>query len=473
MQKSLKSTQFVRLLKKLTADEQSDFLKHARHLHSGQKIPLAVLDYICQLGPEFNDDKKLNSSAAGKKIFKDKEGNNSARVLNSLPDLRKWLEEYLLMTKATNGSVEQQMLWANILVERGLNDEFYKLAKNLRQRILEKEPVEDKCFNRSLELNLLNYQHSMKNSQWPNIQFLEQGSHDLANYYLTAQLKIACEIANVRRRRASSQEQAPPMEPLFYLPQLDRSTMHPLPRLYAEVYELLSKEEAAKFSQTIQLLKKHIAGISQKETHTIFSYLHNFAASQVRLGEERQLSLLHQLNVFGVENGVFMDKDLFTLTQFDNIIMVACRVGDLKWANAFLKNHLKFMPDSVQENAELFAKANIAYSKTELPKCIKLLEKIKPADFYNNVRIRTLMLQCQYEVDEKDFDMVSYCTALEVQLEKYKKQHQQVVRAMLNTVRIIKMLYRRRSGKQTILQEIDAAKQLYLKEWLISKANQL
>jgi hypothetical protein len=466
----MKSTQFISLLRTLSPDEQADFAKHINRLHSGNKVELDVFKYIMRSAPDFNDDKRLNSLTAAQKLNKGLPGNNRSKVQNALPALRAWLKEYLLFQKANNGSLESQVLWTDILKERSLEAEFRKEAQDILKQVHEGTNTSVMDFLQGLNANLLLYQHSAKQGNQPDGELLQACSHDLDLFYVTMRLKLSCEMANLKNRLAIEMEIGP-MEVVVEMAKSPIFKSRPLTFLYLSVFELIGEHKDEQFPMVIELLQEHAKAINAKEIHTILSYLHNYAASQLRLGEDRQLAIVHQLDVFSVANGVFIENGEISHTQFDNIVMVACKAKDFKWASQFVKNHSQYLPADIRSDAELFAKAMIAYGKTDYKGCLDQLQHIEFADFFHAIRTKAQMLRCHYELMDNEVDLENFCVAFDTYLIRNKREHKEVVDAMRNTIGIVKAMYLRKTPKEKLLQAIDAKKHIYLKDWLLEKAS--
>lgn len=465
----MKSTQFVTLLCTLSSNEIADFGKHIKHLYSGHKVALKVFDYISKHAADPEKEKKLNSTTASEKAFKGKEGNNKARVLNSLPELRAWLKEYLLFQKANSGNLESKVLWSNILKERGLNAEFEETMKGIRQSAMGRDHASAMGFFQGVSASFQLYQDSALQSDQPNIVYLQQCEEDLDLFYTTMRLKIACEKASLGSRLSIHlpDDQLEIVNRVVSAPNFKH---HPLLELYSAVHELLSKQDEKQLTKTIALLHQHVSTIDVKEMHILLSYIHNFVASQLRLGEEKQLDMLHKLNVLGVENGVFMERGEISHTQFANIVTVACKKKALKWASEFVKSHSHCLPAKVQSDAALFSKALIAYAKDDFKESMAYLEHVNFTDFYHAIRSKELTLRCLYETVADKLDLEKSCIAFDTYLKRNKRSHKEVVEAMRNTVGIIKAMSLGKVAKEKLLQAIASKQRIYLKDWLLEKA---
>ena len=469
---SMRKRKFIQLAGTLNKDKMAAFSKHLKRLHCNDTVALAVFDHIRKLHPFLAEEPKLEINHAYKKIFKAPlDGNkaNRTKMLNALSDLHLWLKEFLLLEKIKSDAFESRTLWMSTLKELGLNDEYARKAAAL-QAMVEKMPkanIED--YMKGMAANYFFYYHLTHDKQKLDIQALSNCGSDLDLFYAVSRLKIACEMVN----RQSLLSQPPSLEVLPAIIELSKAKSisgHPLLVLYHKVYDLISSQEDLLFAELEHLLRENSKRVAPEELHTILSYLHNYAAAQIRRGDEKYWGMAHRLNVFAAENGVLEKSGQISSSQFNNIVNAACLCKDLKWAISFIKKYKPLLPDSIRKDTVALADALVLFEKKEYRNAVHKLADAAFTDLHHAIRSKSLILRSHYEMNDENFDVDESCAAFEIFLKRQQKPNRAAVAATLNFVKIVKKLKRQSQDKQRIINEIENTNPLYFRPWLLEKA---
>ena len=463
---------FLTLLQTLNDREIAAFQRYLKHLHGEEDIALSVFRHIRKLQPDFENGGKLDLAIAHKRIFRtDITANdyNRTKMLNALSDLNLWLREFLLFEKTKADTFESRALWLMVLRERGLDAEYYKQTSRLQAEVKAFPKRGFMDYIKSLAANHFFYYHRAQDSLSPDIDALRLGIKDLYVYYAVARLKLACEMANLKNQFSREFD-------LDALPKVLEWDEHrplennPLLLLYREIYQLISGEDEERFARISALLTEHVHTIDPEEMLVMLSYLHNYAAVQIRKGKEDYWEKTHEMNKFGIRHNIFMRKDIMSGTQFNNIVNIACRVKDFEWADSFIYTQSIFLPTEVRNDTTLLARALIFFEKTDFGQVVGLLEQASFKDVNDSIRARALLLRSYYECRADTDKMLVYCHAFEAFLRRNRKSRKAIVTATLNFLRFVKMLITKKTEQGQLIHEIDKAEALYFKSWLLSKA---
>jgi hypothetical protein len=468
----MRKRKFIQLAGTLNKDKMAAFSKHLKRLHCNDTVALAVFDHIRKLHPFLSDEPKLEINYAYKKIFKVPLGSdkaNRAKMLNALSDLHLWLKEFLLLEKIKSDEFESRMFWMSILKELGLKDEYARKAALLQAAVeqMPKANIED--YMKGMAANYFFYYHLTHDKQKLDIQALNNCAADLDLFYAVSRLKIACEMVN----RQSLMSQPPSLEVLPAIIELSKAkpiSGHPLLVLYHKVYDLISSQEDLLFAELEHLLRENSRKVAPEELHIILSYLHNYAAMQIRRGNEKYWGMIHRLDIFAAENGVLEKSGQISSSQFNNIVNVACISKDLKWALSFIKKYKQLLPDNIRKDTVALANALILFEKKEYRNAIQKLSDVVFTDLHHAIRSKSVILRSYYEMNDENFDVKEYCAAFEIFLKRQQKTNREAVTATLNFVKIVKKLKRRNEDKQLIISEIENTNPLYFRLWLLEKA---
>ncbi|MCB9353550.1 MAG: hypothetical protein H6575_03165 [Lewinellaceae bacterium] len=456
---------FLVLLRTLDEIEISAFHRYLKRMHGNEQTALSLFTYILKSAPDFSDEKRLNMSYAYRKIFREDIGEKRKKILNTLSDLYMWLKTFLLFQKATAPSIEHEALWLSVLYEHGMEAEFSKQLHALQQK-KDASPVKSvtDCL-KHVAVNHFAYYHQVHDSLDSDSRALRQYEKSLDLFYAIAKLKTACEVANRKNVLAidvGSMNLAASTEM-----QLPGNHDHPLLLLYSEVYRLLAYGQEDSFERGKTMLIKHATMLDPSEIHRLLSYLTNFASARIRDGQKNYWLETHELNKLGVQYAAFLREDGMSVTQFNNIVSVACNLGDVDWADFFVKTQGKFLPESLQEDATLLAKATIHFKKGQYLQVLKTLRKKNFESLLDNIRAKALTLKSYYEME--DADVLDKCLVFDAYLSRHNRRKIEAVAASLHFSKILKAIIRRNLPAQQILSDIKDTQPLYFREWLLEK----
>lgn len=467
----MQNSKFFTLARTLKAKEFSDFNKYLKRLHRKDDIAL-VFDYLRKFYPSFQDD-KLDIGYAYHQIFKkpiESSDTNRVKMLNIFSDLSLALRDFLWLEKAKSDSLESQAFWVAILKDRGLMTVLSKKAALLQRDLeaLPKTSVAD--YMKGMMANYFYYYHLITDKQAPDIVALKNCGTDMDLFYTVCRLKIACEMAN-RKNLLSLDFSLTILPNIIELINNHAAVEHPLLALYFRVYELIAEQQDGRYTEIEALLREHVRKIDPEELQTILSYLHNYAAAKIRQGGENFLQMTHRINKFGVEHGVFIGSGEISSAQFNNIVNAACAVKDFTWAMEFINSHQIYLLETARKDAVLLAEALIHFEKKEYRMALEKLKEADSTDTLYAIRSRSLMMKIYYEDKNMDIDVENYCVAFEGFL-KRRKTPKEAVEAALNTIKIVKTLYKKNSTQSSIFKDIETTKPLYFKVWLIAKTKE-
>lgn len=455
---------FFILLRTLKKEELESFHQYLKQLYGNERIALSLFAYIRKFHPDFSDEKRLNMEYAYRKVFGVGIGKNRKQVLNTLSDLHGWLKAFLMSEKITKDSFENGFLWLTILQERGLQVEFSRQASRIRREVNAMPKTNTLDYLKEVRVNHFIHYH-LPMDKFPST---ENGDACLDLFYALTKFKLACEKANCRNIQHEETEPASPLPVLDNFPSLIQA-QEPLFLLYREVYQLLATHRKESFDALETILPKYGDAIATFELNTILRYLHNYATSQIRKGNEEYWKRIHHLNKFSLERGMFSREGVMSGAQFNNIVSAACNAKETAWASDFVVSKSIFLQNDIRHEAIPLAEATILFEKQDFENVLTTLAGKDFKDFLNIIRSKALTLRSLYELRAEDDMIWDFCSNFEAFLRRHRTPRREAVEATLQFIRIFKILLRKKSGKDQILSDINSTEMLYFKSWLSDK----
>lgn len=473
----MEKSKFIAYLRNLSPKELTGFGKYLSRNCENQEATLAVFNYIKNFRPDYSDEENLNIDFASAKIFEKPWAQNSAdnriKLLNTLSDLFLRLKEFLIHQKVRAGSLEAQLLWLEILLAREQYADATKHLEQIQSTIMDRMPTGDQYYFLKLALPYLDCYKIPGKGRFEGYKALIDCASSLEAFYAFTQLKLACEIAS--RRKFLAPEELTAQDGLgAALPGFNYApaflAANPIINIYYEIYQLLRSEDGAHFDEAFDLLHQNAGKIDLEEQLILLTYLQNYAANQLIKGANWVSKKLHKLNLLGLRHGAFTLKGLLPVSQYYNIIAVACQAGEFEWAETFIEGYTLEMKTPDRTDKKFLGLGIVAFRQKAFQKALDQFKQVQSVDIDDTIRLKPLLLACCYEMGQVDTWIIYMSKAFSKQLSREKYMRKDTIIAMKNFVRFFNTLHRGKFNKELLINKIRT-NHAFLKEWLLEKAN--
>jgi hypothetical protein len=176
-----------------------------------------------------------------------------------------------------------------------------------------------------------------------------------------------------------------------------------------------------------------------------------------------------------------------TAQAYINIAASALRENEIAWAEKFINDYKKLVPEEQRENAHLYNYAVLYYikgtksqGKTRAKNFVRALDyisRVKSEDFYYMTRIKNLLIKIYYELGE--FDLTLYLIhSYKTYLSKTKIIPDNLLERYINFVNFTQKLSRIRKGTggfplNRLKKELADTPKVEYKGWLFKKIEEL
>lgn len=455
-------SKFFSLLRTLTEDELAGFQKYLHRCHGGETTNLKVFSYCKEFHPPETDLDKIDLASAYRKLFKAEMGtqeNARKKMLNPLSDLNKWLREYLLAEKMDGDNWMAKMVWMSIMQERGLHQDFSKLAVQVYKEQLEIPLSDAAACLQQIASGMYFKRHLVQHNSNPDYQALIECSESIRQSADIISLKMTCEILNDQKIRG--------VESI----ELSATQVPPLKQLYQMIATLLSTGVEDDFPVIVDFMDQHLDSLGANEVVICTQLLHNFAAPKVRSSKVISWGKqIHALDKILLKKGLFTQKGVMSPITFCNIVNVACSAQEVAWARDFMRENEHLLPEEARTESLKLSHAIIAFEEKDFRKALELVENPQLKLIQHMARAKALKLRALYELDIHDDRIEDLCFSFEIYLKRNRQEKPDFVDATLSFLHLFKKLYLRKVSKEALIREIEAAPKLYFQPWLLEKA---
>ncbi|MEO6760498.1 MAG: hypothetical protein ABIO24_13650, partial [Saprospiraceae bacterium] len=215
-------------------------------------------------------------------------------------------------------------------------------------------------------------------------------------------------------------------------------------------------------------LKTGVPGLLQRE-----SWLRaiNFAIRQQNLGNKDFGKEAFDLYQSGIANGLIFENGLISKKAYSNTLVLALLVGEWDWAEAFLKDYQKYLPENERENTYRHNLATLFFKQKQFGKVLETLQNVAFTDSMHNLDDRRLLLCSYYELGEWAA-LESLLDSFGIWLRRAKGlgYHRELYANLVKyTRRLVDARHLPAAAKEKLKLAILAAKNVAAKEWLVEK----
>ena len=467
----MKENKFLKLIKTLDKQERKAFHKYLHGLYGKQEKMLRLFNYFHD---SIKKDKKvelLNEDFLQNQLFDKKQ---SGKVIGNLfADLYKYLAEFLRWQKinADADNYEKDKLQIAIFKERGLDDWFYTKVEKVKSNV-KKCPLDIWHYLKLMELNHIAYFKISTNKLETNAIYLKNALYALDNFFISAKLNYECELRNKAQNLAFQAVENWLLETILEeYPEKVEANDYGL--VYKHIRDLLKNENDEHYQKIKAIFINKRSSYSKVNQLIILIILQNYLIRKIRsnsLPYPQEILDLYKIGL--TEKILFFDNEIGSTTFF-NILNIACRVGEIGWAEIFCNDYAIFLNKSHQIEAFKLAKGMIAFEKGAYNQVLIHFRDLTFKNVFYSTKARAFILKSLIELDEDKSLIAAECLSFNQFLRRNQILSEHILIAFTNFVSIIKMMHINKNTTKTQLHSFLKTNQLLVyRQWIETKINQ-
>lgn len=463
----MKTSKFLTILETLDTKEIHKFKTHLHANHKNLKVALSIFKFYAKF---FLNKKPLPSpEKANQKLFEfvPKEKTEWVKLNNGLSDLNLILKDYLIQMKLKENEFEKEMLWLQVLEERGLTRQ-RELQFN---RVLKSQQQEQGAWNTLQELKLYHHEFFRNNfeKENPKINWIEKGLLALDDFYFSLQLKYNVELLNRKSLLSISKKPSPLLKPILQQIKKGGDNISLTNQLYFKQYQFFEKNNTPNFNQLYEFLSLHKDQLDREDKLTTLLYLLNFMAGELRKKNYEVREVTFKLYQFGLdEDQLFIHNGIMDHGIFRNIVNLACHLKKYSWAEKFILNYQDYLEASSRQENISIAWAMIHFEKQQFKKVIQNITNTQFSSIYFILATRVYLMASNFELGQID-SLNNDCESFIRYFKRSNKLGKDLTEAAVQFGKIFYQILQKKSSKTTIQQQIKNADQIYFKAWLERK----
>jgi len=465
-------SRLIQVLRTFNKKELREFKKWVQSpFHNQREDVIKLYDYLIESSNLLNDN-LLDKSFVFPRIYPNEKFDDS-KMRQVMHFLFKAMEEYLFYQEENTNEIKKKLSLLKIYRERKLDKSFLKIQKDIESYFLKaKNPNEDDFFNEYLlRKEGVKFNSKISRSQELNLQNFSD-SYDKA--FIAEKLKHACLIISHQRVFNIQYEIGLLDEVLNFI---EKNNLLDSLRIGIQYYsyKILRENNVDDFYKLKSYLEK-VENVPDIEVREAYIYSINFCISQMNTGNEVFVQEAFNLYKNGIEKKILIENNILSRWTFNNIVGIALRLKEYEWVKSFIENYNQYLEEKYRESFFHFNYAKLYYTKGDYNKTLDVIQKYEFKDVLINISAKTMLLKIYYELNEF-LVLESLLESMRAYIQRKKEVGNKRKSNYKNIIRYTKKLLKvnpySKAQKEKLKVEIEAAKPLTEKAWLLKQLAEL
>jgi len=396
----------ITILKTFSKEEFKEFEKFidSPFFSSGRNLkPLYLALKIFY--PDF-DSKKFTGENVFGMIYKNREF-NAALMRKLISDMTKAAEEYLMQIAVRKNPYFEYILKLKEFTERNLVKQFekyYSDAENYVKNNPFPSGEENKLLNELHDIKINNYyDRGMQNKL--NEQIIHSCAYLINSFFYT--LINNLQSINANESSFGKSERNHIINNFienFDFDNFAKSSNDPKIKIYNQyMHEVKGINNKQTLLELKELLNKHKNIFNKSELYELYKGLTSMCITLKgkNSNSTEYIKLLFEIYRDAINNEVLSNPATgsIDLLRFRNVLHTALDISDTAWAEQFVKNYVKTLPQEQVNNLENFFYGMIEYAKGNYEKTLEYVSKLNQSQFVFMNDLKFLYLKCYYDLN--------------------------------------------------------------------------
>ncbi len=468
----MQKSKLISIIKALSAKEQKalgEFLE-SPYFNKNGKV-LALYQYILKFQSKNFEHPRLNKEVVYKNLFKGTAFSDQ-KIRNLMRKLAALLEQFLIQQEFEEAKHTKERFLLGSYMKRYL-DKQYAQQQRMAQKDLDEETCRDKDFYYH-QYMLSQHQYSFNLYQRADTlkEDLQQVLQNLDYYYIASKLRYCCAMLNMQRV-ISIESEVPFLDEI--LNYLENNPIPNIPAIgfFYRLFLLIRDGKEEQYFDLKELLVKEAGVLPKTDLRYINIGVFNYCNVQLKNGKTSFLREIFELFKLALTHELYLEDGYITPPGFyRNVTMAALRLGELKWAGAFIEEYREKLHPDVRDNYYSYCLAAVHFYKQEYRQTVLHLLAFDFQHPYQYMEHKVLLAKTYYELEEEDaLEALLHATRIYLHRDTIFPDH--IKDAYKNYIRVLSRLIRVRYApneeKQQVVEEVKSIEPLEDKEWLYEK----
>lgn len=395
----MKKSQLIEVLKTLDKSEVREFKKWLQSpVHNQREDVVQLFDYLLH-GNHLYEDKFLEKERVYRKIF-GKAPYNDAKMRQTVHFLFRSLEEYLLFQNFNKDENRSRILLIKAYRDRSLNRMVKKNLDQLDRQLAAPKHRNEVFYQSIYEYEQEKYNHLTalpKNSKLN----LQDVSDSLDKTYIMEKLQWSCRIIFHKILYRTDYDLGL-LDAVLEKIEINNLTDEPAIAVYYYVLKAITdnQDDQVYFEKLRAEIEKDRSLFPHAQLREIYLMAINYCVRKMNAGIKPFERETFEWYRHGITNDVLTDHGRLSPTTFTNTVTTAIKVGEFEWAERFIDEFEKMLPEQDRENLSHFTKGKLFFEKKDYKRAMVLLAQAEYSNILYNLNAKSILLKMYYELDE-------------------------------------------------------------------------
>ncbi len=472
----MQKTKLVEIIQALDDKEVKRFDDYVNSpfFNKNDKV-IALLKFVRKYYPDFENN-RFTKENAYKAVFGSKQKYSVQKLRNLMSQLAKLLESYLVQIDRETSDINYDELLLVAFDRRYIDKYFAQKYQELKkQEIKTKEKAASYYYNIH-RIEDVAFDHSIRRNNRLVETNMEDAVNNLDYFYLALKLRYCCAMLNSQSVITGEHNMRMFDQILDYL-SINSFEEIPTIHLYYRLLLLLKEEEDQYYEELKELLGKHREALPSMEIRQIYIAVFNYLNKKLKSGQSKYLKDIYELYKLMFERNILIDNGFINNhINFRNALIAGLRLGELEWAEMFIKKYSPLLIPLNRENWINYSLAELNFHKKNYKDTLSYLLSFEFEDAYNYAEHKTLLAKTYYELEE-DEPLFALTHAFRIYLHRDTNIAEHFQKTFHNFIRILNKLAKARfdpdANVQDIQKELEELQYITNREWLLEKIEEL
>ena len=461
---NMKNSKLLEIIATFTGHDWNAYrdLVHSPYFNKNKEL-CDLAEYLYQHRSELGE---MHREVIFKALFP-KKAYDDKKMNYLLSFLLKLSEQYIGLQVYEQKGKLPEIHTIQALGERGITKNYKYLYLRTHQTLENLPSRNAEIYLQQLQLAVVETSFQI---QYPKEVHLAAQLADIAVdcFYLSEKLRIACDIASIKKAMAAPIETRL-IEEIFVVIDRNPELLEvPSINIYLRLFKMLSDSvDEATFDEFINLLDKYNSHFPLTEMWVIYEYSINFCALEIRKGRDLYLKKVLDLYEKGIDNKVLLKKGKLSPWHYKNIIKLGLRLKRWTWTEQFIIQVNPLLESSFRNDALYYNLADLYYYMGDYDKAMSNLLQIEFHDLQYNIDSKKILAKIYTET--KAYDALdSLLHAFKTFLIRNKVLAEEAKQTYLNFIKALTMIINsRKDQKNQVKQKIELMTVITDKNWLL------
>ena len=468
-------SRLIEVLRTFSKKEIREFRKWLLSpIHNQREDVIHLFEYLFD-ADHLNNEALIDKEIVFEKIYKN-EKFDDAKMRQVMHFLFKNMEGFLAYSEYESSDVQGSYL-AKVYRKRKQRKSFEKTLKNIEKNQKDAIYRDENYLYKEYQLELEKYKYNNQESKRVGTFNLQEISDSFDNYYISNKLKQACLMISHQAVYQANYDLGLLDNTIEFVEKNTELLEIPSIATYYYIFRtLVNLEEEEHFFNLKQQVIKYGKLFPQNEIQNIYLLMINHCIKKLNGGEKKFVLEAWEIHKKGIDENILLNDGILSRFIYKNFISIGLMLKLYDDVERAIYDYKDLMKKEYQESYFNFSLSSYYFEKGEYNKAMSLLSQYEHDDVLINLNAKTMLLKIYYELSEFNV-LESLLESMRAYIQRKKELGSRRIALYKNIIRYTKKLLKvnpySKAQKEKLKAEIETAKPLTEKAWLLKQLAEL